>query len=85
VREIGTQLFAWYLVVQLCGLVALPLTLRLFANLPDRGYAFAKSLGIFLVGLLFWLGYSSMPVILMRVILASTFLVLVAESSGAMC
>jgi len=58
VREIATQLISWYLVVQLCGLAALPLTLKLFNNLPDRGYAFAKSLGIFLTGLLFWLGYS---------------------------
>lgn len=52
------QFFAWYLVVQLLTLVALPMTLRLFENLPDRGYAFAKSVGIFAVGIVLWLGYS---------------------------
>ncbi len=48
----------WYLIVQLISLASLPLTLRLFANLPDRGYAFAKSLGILLVGVVLWLGTS---------------------------
>lgn len=52
------QFLSWYLIVQLITLAALPLTLTLFYNLPDRGYAFAKSLGILLVGVLFWLGFS---------------------------
>ena len=53
-----TQFLSWYLVVQLITLISLPMTARLFENLPDRGYAFAKSLGIFVVGLVLWLGYS---------------------------
>lgn len=57
-RAIFVDFFIWYLIVQLLSLVALPLALRLFANLPDRGYAFAKSLGILLVGGLLWLGTS---------------------------
>jgi YYY domain-containing protein len=52
------QFLSWYLVVQLITLAALPLTVRLFPNLADRGYAFAKSLGILLVGLILWLGTS---------------------------
>jgi len=52
------QFLSWYLVIQLITIIALPLTLTVFTNLPDRGYAFAKSLGILLVGMLFWLGYS---------------------------
>jgi len=48
----------WYLVVQLISLAALPLALALFGALPDRGYAFAKSLGILLVGAVLWLGTS---------------------------
>ncbi len=48
----------WYLIVQLISLASLPLALRLFVNLPDRGYAFAKSLGILLVGVILWLGTS---------------------------
>jgi uncharacterized membrane protein len=52
------QFFSWYLITQLITLATLPLTLRLFANLADRGYAFAKSLGILLVGFVLWLGTS---------------------------
>ena len=57
-RAILSDFLVWYLVVQLISLAALPLALRLFANLPDRGYAFAKSLGILLVGVVLWLGTS---------------------------
>ncbi|MBN1954154.1 MAG: hypothetical protein JW900_03790 [Anaerolineae bacterium] len=45
----------WYLVLQLFGLAALPLTLRLFRHLPGRGYAFARPLGLLVGGWLFWL------------------------------
>lgn len=48
----------WWLVIQLLGLVALPLTWRLFARLPGRGYPFAKALGLLLVSYLLWLGAS---------------------------
>ena len=47
--------FRWYLIVQVFGLAALPLTLRLFRHLPDRGYAFSKPLGLLLTGYVFWL------------------------------
>ena len=52
------QFFSWYLVLQLMALAVLPLTLTLFPNLPDRGYAFSKSVGVLAVGFVFWLGYS---------------------------
>ena len=48
----------WYLTVQLFALAALPLTLRVFRHLPDRGYAFARPLGILLVALGLWYGAS---------------------------
>jgi YYY domain-containing protein len=50
------QFISWYLIVQLITLAVLPLCFRLFINLADWGYAFAKSLGILLVGLALWLG-----------------------------
>ncbi len=52
------QFLAVYLVVQLMALAALPLAARFFAALPDRGYAFARLLGVLLTGYAFWLGYS---------------------------
>ncbi|MGD1995276.1 MAG: DUF2298 domain-containing protein [Anaerolineae bacterium] len=45
----------WYFTLQLFGLAALPLTLRLFRRLPGRGYAFARPLGLLAGGWLFWL------------------------------
>jgi YYY domain-containing protein len=47
--------FRWYLVVQLFGLAALPLCVRLLRRLPDRGYGVAKPLGLLLAGWVFWL------------------------------
>ena len=46
----------WYVVVQLLGLAALPIATRFFRHLPDRGYAFARPLGLLVVGVLLWLG-----------------------------
>ena len=45
----------WYLVLQLFGLAALPLILRLFREMPGRGYAFARPLGLMVGGYLFWI------------------------------
>ncbi len=45
----------WYGIVQLFGLAALPLALRLFRHLPDRGYGVSKPLGLLLSGWAFWL------------------------------
>jgi len=47
--------FRWYLVIQLFGLAALPLTLSLFRRLPDRGYGVSKPLGLLLTGWVFWM------------------------------
>ncbi|BAM01079.1 MULTISPECIES: DUF2298 domain-containing protein [Caldilinea] len=52
------QFFAVYLVVQVMAAAALPLALRFFAALPDRGYAFSRLLGILLTGYCFWIAYS---------------------------
>jgi len=45
----------WWLIVEILGLAALPLTLWLFRHLPDRGYAFAKPLGILLTSYALWI------------------------------
>lgn len=57
-RDIVTPFLGWYLTTQVVGLAAMPLALRYFRSLPDRGYAFARVLGIFLVSLVLWLGTS---------------------------
>ncbi len=52
------SMLLWWLVIQLFGLVALPLTWRLFVRLPGRGYPFAKVVGLLLVSYVLWLGAS---------------------------
>ena len=44
----------WWLVLALLGLMALPITTTFFRNLPDRGYAFSRPIGLLLVAYLFW-------------------------------
>jgi YYY domain-containing protein len=51
----GSTILIWWLVLQVVGLLALPLAAFLFQPLPDRGYAFSKSLGLLLLGYGAWL------------------------------
>src|SRR5512139_3160303 len=51
-----SDILRFWFVLQLFGLAALPLAWRLFERLPDRGYAFAKALGLLGAGYLLWLG-----------------------------
>jgi YYY domain-containing protein len=48
--------FLWWLIIEILGLIALPLTMRLFRHLPDRGYALAKPLGLLLASYVLWIG-----------------------------
>ncbi len=51
----GWILPTWWLLVTLAGLAVLPLCLRLFHALPDRGYTLARAAGLLLVGFVYWL------------------------------
>jgi hypothetical protein len=46
----------WWAAIQLVGLIAFPLTFAFFQRLPDRGYAFAKPLGLVFLGYILWMG-----------------------------
>jgi YYY domain-containing protein len=48
----------WWVVALLIGLISLPLTFLLCHNLPDRGYALSKSLGLLLISYFVWLNSS---------------------------
>lgn len=49
-----TETIRWWLVLQLAGLVLLPLCLAMFRRLPDRGYALSKPFALLLLGFAFW-------------------------------
>jgi YYY domain-containing protein len=49
------EAIVWWVMLEVLGLAALPLAWTVLRRLPDRGYAFAKSLGVVLVGYLMWL------------------------------
>jgi YYY domain-containing protein len=49
------QILTYWLIVQVLGLLGLPFSGRLLGALPDRGYAFAKTLGLLSVCYLAWL------------------------------
>ncbi len=46
----------FWLILALIGLAGLPLSSRLFAFLPDRGYVFSRALGLLGASYLLWLG-----------------------------
>lgn len=50
-----TAFLLWYLTVSLLGLITFPLAYRLLPALPDRGYSFAKTVGLLAWGYVFWL------------------------------
>lgn len=70
-----STIFTWWLVLQLFGLVGLPLATWLFGPLPDRGYSFSKSLGLLLTGYgawliaMFGLGSFGLPLVLLALLL----------------
>ncbi len=49
-----TSVALWLTAVEVLGLATLPLTSRAFSTLPDRGYGFAKIVGVVLIGYGSW-------------------------------
>lgn len=52
------QVFLWWVVTGIFGWLAWPVGFWLFRRLPGRGYAFSRTLGLFLASYLFWAGCS---------------------------
>jgi YYY domain-containing protein len=51
----GYLLPVWWLLVTSAGLTVFPLCVRLFRGLPDMGITLARSVGMLLIGFVFWL------------------------------
>jgi uncharacterized membrane protein len=50
-----TAFVTWYIAATVCGALALPLAFKFFGFLPERGYTFARPLGLLATGYVFWL------------------------------
>ena len=50
-----TSFMSWWFVLFLLGIIFLPLTNKIFYNFSDRGYLFAKTIGLAMTGYLMWL------------------------------
>lgn len=50
------ELAVWWVAVEAVGVAAFPLTFAFFHRLPDRGYSFAKIVGLVLIGYGLWMG-----------------------------
>lgn len=48
-------LIVWYLLFFVFGIIGLPITSFIFKNWEDKGYAFAKYIGLFVVAMIWWL------------------------------
>src|SRR5579859_665603 len=49
------ELFQMWALVEVLGIICLPLTFTIFKNLPDRGWAFTKIVGVALLAFCVWL------------------------------
>lgn len=64
------EVLTWWLIIELIGLVALPVTSSICTMLPDRGYSVSKIMGLLLLTYFSWvltylgLGYSKASVVI---------------------
>ncbi|MEO0561733.1 MAG: DUF2298 domain-containing protein, partial [Chloroflexota bacterium] len=50
----GWIIASWWALVTLAGVAAMPLCARLLGALPDKGYTLARTVGLLIVGYVFW-------------------------------
>src|SRR5260370_35177651 len=57
------ELFEMWAMVEALGLICLPLTITVCHNLPDRGCAFSKTIGVALLAFCVWPPLMSIPLL----------------------
>src|SRR5271157_3406064 len=73
------ELFQMWALVEVLGLMCLPLTITVFHNLPDRGWAFSKAIGIALLAFCVWLPLMTVQVLpFSQLFIAGVLLILLA-------
>lgn len=53
------EALAWWLTIELIGVIAFPIAFVALRFLPDRGYSFSKIIGLLLMTYLLWMGASA--------------------------
>ncbi len=51
-----TPILIWWFIILIIGLIGWPMAFSLLRFLPDRGFAFARPVGLLLTGYILWLG-----------------------------
>src|SRR5215831_3305909 len=75
------ELFQMWALVEVLGLLCLPLTITVFHNLPDRGWAISKTIGVALLAFCVWLPLMTVQVLPFgRLFIAGVLLILCALS-----
>ena len=75
------ELLQMWALVEVLGLMCLPLTITVFHNLPDRGWAFSKAIGMALLAFCVWLPLMIIQVLpFSQLFISSVLLILVACS-----
>jgi YYY domain-containing protein len=73
------ELLQMWAMVEVLGIVCLPLTITVFHNLPDRGWAFSKAIGTAVLAFCVWFPLMSLRVLpFSQFFIAGVFLLLVA-------
>lgn len=75
------ELLQMWAMVEVLGLLCLPLTITVFHNMPDRGWAFSKAIGIALLAFCVWLPLMTIQALpFSQLFIAIVFLILCAMS-----
>src|SRR5438067_9913723 len=73
------QLLEMWALIEVLGIMCLPLTITVFHNLPDRGWAFSKAIGMALLAFCVWLPLMYLHALpFSQILIAGVFLVLLA-------
>src|SRR5205823_942123 len=73
------ELIQMWALVEVLGFICLPLTITVFHNLPDRGWAFSKAIGMALLAFCVWLPLMYLHALpFSQILIAGVFLILLA-------
>ena len=80
------ELFQMWALVEALSLLCLPLTMTVFHNLPDRGWAFSKAIGVALLAFCVWLPLMVLHFLpFTQLFIAGVLLILLALQLGRIC